>query len=224
MYRGGWVRLRRGIFIPVKKGADHQSRPREASPLFAFHVFSNLHLALVNLGQGFRRLQLGHVGAELAQQDPLHPGLNCRVDDGLVRGDLVDGRQVDNRVLVLERGDELVKGIGVGDAVDFDVGGEGGFGGGAGEDFDVACEAGVGVEGGEDGGTEVAGGLRFVGRVKSGGVGGVRLTPMTMMFLRIVAMTGLEVMSRAESQMRVGRNFQSPCAKKEKRIERRWHR
>lgn len=61
--------------------------------------------------------------------------------------------------MVFESRDELVEGIGVGDAVDFDVGREGGFGGGAGEDFDVACEAGVGVEGGEDGGTEVAGGL-----------------------------------------------------------------
>ena len=76
-----------------------------------------------------------------------------------MRGDFRNGSHIDNSILVFESGDELVEGIGVGDAVDFDVGRECGFGGGAGEDFDVACEAGVGVEGREDGGTEIAGGL-----------------------------------------------------------------
>ena len=72
---------------------------------------------------------------------------------------MVNGGHVDDCILVLERGDEFVHGVGIGDAVDLDVGGKSGFGRGAGEDFNVACEAGVGVEGGEDGGTEVAGGL-----------------------------------------------------------------
>ncbi len=73
--------------------------------------------------------------------------------------DFGDGSHVDDCILVLESGDELVKGVGIGDVVDFDVGWEGGFGGRAGEDFNVACEARVGVEGGENGGTDVAGGL-----------------------------------------------------------------
>lgn len=81
-----------------------------------------------------------------------------------MRSDFSDGSHVDDSVLVFESGDELIEGIGVRDAVDFDVRREGGFGGGAGEDFNVACEAGVGVESGEDGRAEVAGGLRGVVR------------------------------------------------------------
>ena len=81
------------------------------------------------------------------------------MDNRLVGLDFSNRSHIDDSILVFERGDELVEGVRVGDAVDFDVGREGGFGGGAGEDFDVACEAGVGVEGREDGGTEVAGGL-----------------------------------------------------------------
>ena len=81
-----------------------------------------------------------------------------------MRSDFSNGGHVDNSVLIFESGDELIEGIGVGDAVNFDVGREGGFGGGSREDFDVACKAGVGVEGGEDGGTEVAGGLGGVVR------------------------------------------------------------
>ena len=77
-----------------------------------------------------------------------------------MRRDFSDGGHVDNRILVFERRYKPVEGVEVGDAVDFDVGREGGFGGGAGEDLDVAGESGVGVEGGEDGGTEVAGGLK----------------------------------------------------------------
>ena len=83
-----------------------------------------------------------------------------RIDDRLVRSYFGDGCHVDDGILVLERRDEFVEGIGVGDAVDLDVGREGSFGGGAGEDFDVACEAGVGVEGGEDGGAEITRGLK----------------------------------------------------------------
>lgn len=104
-----------------------------------------------------------------------------------MRRDFSDGGHVDDGILVFESGDELVKGIGVGDAVDFDVGREGGFGGGAGEDLDVACEAWVGVEGGEDGGSEVAGGLEGLLGWDNGGGEAMLFTPMTMMFLRINA-------------------------------------
>ena len=107
-----------------------------------------------------------------------------------MRRDFGDGGHVDDGILVFKSGEELVEGIGVGDAVDLDVGREGGFGGGAGEDFDVACEAGVGVEGGEDGGTEVAGGLEGLSGFASGGEGVALFTPMTMMFLRIDAIAG----------------------------------
>ena len=145
--------------IPVEKGPDHQPRPREPLALFTLHILPNLHLAPVNLRQGLRRLQVGHIGAKLAQDYPFHSGCDGGVDDGLVGGDLVDGGHVDDCILVLESGDKFVQGVGIGDAVDLDVGRESGFGRGAGEDFNVACEAGVGVEGGEDGGTEVTGGL-----------------------------------------------------------------
>ena len=77
-----------------------------------------------------------------------------------MRGDFGNGSHIDNSILVFKSGDELVEGIGVGDAVDFDVGRECGRGGGVGEDFDVACEAGIGVEGREDGRTKIAGGLK----------------------------------------------------------------
>ena len=76
-----------------------------------------------------------------------------------MRGDFVNGGHVDDCILIFESRDELVKGIGVGDAVDLDVGRERGLGRRAGEDFDVTCESGIGIERGENGGTEVAGGL-----------------------------------------------------------------
>ena len=170
--------------------------------LFTLHVLPNLHLAPVHLRQGLCRLQLRHVRAKLAQYDPLHPRLDRRVDNRLVRRDFGDGGHVDDGILVFESGDELAKGIGVGDAVDFDVGREGGFGGGAGEDFDVACETGVGVEGGEDGGTEVAGGLEGLSGFASGGGGVALFTPMTMMFLRIDAIVGVWAGCPRSYQMR----------------------
>lgn len=129
-------------------------------PLFTLHILPYLHLAPIHLRQRLYRLQLRHIRAKLAQYDPLHPCLDRRIDDRLVRRDFSDRSHIDDRVLVFESGDELVEGVGVGDAVDLDVLWEDGFGGGAGEDFDVACEAGVGVEGGEDGGTEVTRGLK----------------------------------------------------------------
>ena len=104
-------------------------------------------------------MQFRHVCAEFAQHDPLHPCFDSRIDDRFVRGDFSNGGHINDSILVFESGDELVEGIGVGDAVDFDVGRECSCGGGAGEDFDVACEAGTGVEGREDGGTEIARGL-----------------------------------------------------------------
>ena len=138
----------RGAFsIPVKESPNHQPRPRQALLLFTLHVLPYLHLALVNLGQRLRRLQVRHVRAELTQYDPLHPRLYRRVNNRLMRSDFGDGGHVDDCILVFERGDELVEGIGVGNAVDFDMGREGSFGGGAGEDFDVASEARIGVEG-----------------------------------------------------------------------------
>ena len=91
--------------------------------------------------------------------------------------------------MVFESRDELVERIGVGDAVDFDVGWEGGFGGGAGEDFDVAGEAGIGVKSGEDGGTEVAGDLHGCQRLSTRDEVPL-FTPITMMFLRIDAIAG----------------------------------
>lgn len=108
-------------------------------------MLPNIHLTPVNLRQRLRRLQLGHIRAKLTQYDPLHSRLQRRIDNRLVRRDLGDGSHVDDRILVFESRDELVKGVGVGDAVDFDVRWEGSLGGGAGEDFNVACEAGVGV-------------------------------------------------------------------------------
>ena len=163
-------------------------------PLFTLHILPNLQLAPIDFRQRLRRLQLGHIRAKFTQYNPLDPGLDGRVDNRLVRRDFSDGGHVDDCILVCESGDELVKGIGVGDTVDFDVGREGGFGGGAGEDLDVACEAGVGVEGGENGGTEIAGGLEgLLGRVNGGGEA-MLFTPMTMMFLRIdaIAWVGID--------------------------------
>ena len=150
--------------IPIEERPNHQSRPRQPLPLFTLHILPYLHLPPIHLRQRLRRLQLRHIRAELTQYNPLHPCFNRRIDNRLVRGDFSDGSHVDDSILVFESGDEFIEGVGVGDAVDFDVGWEGGFRRGAGEDFDVACEAGVGVEGGEDGGTEVAGGLRGVVR------------------------------------------------------------
>ena len=110
-----------------------------------------------------------------------------------MHGDFADGGHVDDCILVFESCDELVKGIGVGDAVDLDVGRESSPGGGAGEDFDVACEARVGIKSGEDGGAEVARGLeRVLGTVYREGEW-VLITPMTMTFLRIDAITGVHV-------------------------------
>ena len=127
---------------------------------FALHVFPDFYFSLVDIRQWLRRLQLRHIRAEFAQHDPLHPRFNSRINDRFMRGDFRNGSHIDNSILVFESGDELVEGIGVGDAVDLDVWRECGFGGGAGEDFDVACEARIGVEGREDGWTEIAGGLK----------------------------------------------------------------
>lgn len=69
------------------------------------------------------------------------------------------------------------------------MGWKGGFGRVAGEDFDVACEAGVGVEGREDGGTDVARGLKRVLGIVDGGGEVALFTPITMIFLRIEAIT-----------------------------------
>ena len=107
-----------------------------------------------------------------------------------MRGDFRNGSHIDNSILVFESGDELIEGIGVGNAVDFDVGRELGFGRGTGEDFDVACEAGVGVEGREDGGTKIAGGLKGGVRFISWRGERAHFTPMTMMFLRMTAIVG----------------------------------
>ena len=76
-----------------------------------------------------------------------------------MRSDFGNRGHVDDGILIVESCDELVKRIGVGDAVDLDVRRERSLGRRAGEDFDVACESGIGVERGENGGTEVARGL-----------------------------------------------------------------
>ena len=74
-----------------------------------------------------------------------------------MRSKFVNGGHIDDCILIFESCDELVEGIGVGDAVDLDMGWERGLGRRAGEDFDVACKSGIGVERGENGRTEVAG-------------------------------------------------------------------
>ena len=98
-------------------------------PLFTFHILPNLHLPPINLRQRFRRLQFGHIRAKLTQYDPLHPCLYRRIDNGLVCSDFSNWRHIDDCILVFAGGRELVEGVGVGDAVDLDVGWEGGFGG-----------------------------------------------------------------------------------------------
>ena len=69
---------------------------------------------------------------------------------------------VNDSILILKSRDELVKGIGVGNAVDLDMGRESSLGRRAGEDLDVACKARIRVERGENRWTEVARGLNGV--------------------------------------------------------------
>ena len=151
--------MERGVSIPVEESPDNQPCPCQALSLFALHVLPYLHLSLIHFRQWRRCLQLRDVRAEFAQYDSLHFRFYRRIDNRFMRSDFGNGGHVDDCILIVERCDELVKGIGVGDAVDLDVGWERGLGRRAGEDFDVACKSGIGIERGENGGTEVAGGL-----------------------------------------------------------------